>query len=74
MTRRCRKCGVENAVDARKCAHCGCETWNDPDDTDLGRELGALERSEPSVGRAAAQYERMMAKLLAEEEPDQEPS
>jgi len=64
MTRKCRSCGVENAVDASRCAHCKDPEWNRRDGTKLGGELAALEREDPAVGLAAAKYDRDMAKLL----------
>lgn len=74
MTRKCRFCGTHNAHDAAKCAHCGDERWNDPDDTRLGRQLGELERTDASVGAAAAKYERDTAKLLDKMRRDQDGS
>lgn len=53
LQRPCRFCGHENVWHAKACASCKKPRWNDPDDTQLGRELGELERQSPDVARAA---------------------
>ena len=59
----CRFCGCSNPHSLETCQECGKRRWNDPDDTQLGHDLGKLARENPDVARAQTRYEDGMDKL-----------
>lgn len=63
LYRPCRYCNERVRWDSERCDGCGRERWNDPDDTELGRELGAMERKVYQMARARSQMDGLLDKL-----------
>ena len=57
-----RFCGERNRWNAERCESCERERWNDPDDTELGRQLGEIERVDLEAARAAEDLRRMTSR------------
>jgi hypothetical protein len=66
LFRSCRFCGERTRWDSERCDSCGKERWNDPDDTDLGRELGKAERTDYKIALARVRLDGAFNNLLNE--------
>ena len=60
----CRFCGNVNVHTLERCAGCERKHWNAPDDTRLGRDMGALAREDSDVARAQGRYETNIRKIV----------
>jgi len=63
LTRPCRFCNKMTRWDGERCEGCGKERWNDPDDTEMGRELGAMERRSYEMALARSKMDKLLDAL-----------